>query len=78
MMASPMMGYRFAVAWIATNDEPTFRHIDDMAEMLTTMLLADMTGKDPKIVARDIIAYRKKENISHGNSLPHLREMGLQ
>jgi hypothetical protein len=56
-------GYRFAIEWIALNDESGATWAlerDDVASMLTVALLADLWGKSTKDVARDVILYRLK------------------
>lgn len=52
-------GYRFAVQWIAMNDEPADRDPDSISSYISTCLLADMYEKDPKKVAKDILLIRE-------------------
>jgi hypothetical protein len=56
--------YRAGVAWIAENDEPGDRDPETVAELISTMLLADLFGAEPERVATDIIRYRAKHNIA--------------
>jgi hypothetical protein len=54
-------GYRFAVRWIAENDDagsPDARDEDTVAGYITTLLVADMFHKSPAEVAKDIIRSR--------------------
>lgn len=53
-----MQGYRFAVAWIAENDETAETDLKAVSEQVTVLMLADMTGKDPEVVARDVLKAR--------------------
>lgn len=62
-MSAKYPSYRYAVAWIAQNDEPGDRDPETVGEMTTTMLIADLYGKTNEAVARDIIAYRAKHAI---------------
>lgn len=54
-------GYRFGVAWIGENDEPNDLDPDTIDGYVSTLLLADLFGKDPKDVANDIVKYRMKQ-----------------
>lgn len=54
-------GYRFGVSWIAMNDEPSCLDFDAISEMISVMLLADLFGKDPLQVAKDIIKFRTRQ-----------------
>ena len=53
--------YRFGVQWIADNDEPGDLDPEDVAYYVTTLLLADLFGKEPEAVAADIVRRREKE-----------------
>jgi hypothetical protein len=55
-----MASYRFAVEWIALNDEPTERDPEMVASLISTALIADLFGKPQEKVAADVIRYRKK------------------
>ena len=60
-------GYRFAVAWIAQNDNAgNGDSIEEIAGYVSTLLLADLAEKDPDKVARDIMQVRSE----HGGTLP--------
>lgn len=52
--------YRFGVEWIATNDDPTERDPDNIKSYISTLLLADLYGRTPESVARDIARFRWK------------------
>jgi hypothetical protein len=56
--------YRFGVAWIAENDEPISRDPDEIAGFISTLLLADLFGKEPLEVAKAIIRYRVKHKVA--------------
>jgi len=58
-------GYRFGVMWIALNDEPLDMDVDSVAGFISTLLLADLHEKDPKVVAQDIIKYRTEHYGGH-------------
>jgi hypothetical protein len=63
-------GYKFGVAWIATNDNAGSR--DDtatVASYISTLLLADLFDKDPMTVAADIVKFREKQKIGPQASL---------
>ena len=62
-MANRPEGYRWAVEWIAINDEVMERDVDVIATFISTALLADMWHKDTKDVAKDILRFREKNNI---------------
>lgn len=55
----PSPNYANGVVWIAVNDEPTCRDRDEIMGQLTVVLLADLFGRDPEIVADDVIAARE-------------------
>ena len=47
-----------AVQWIALNDESTCHDVEEMAEMISVMLVADLYDKDPIDVARAVVGHR--------------------
>lgn len=51
-------GYKFGVQWIADNDEPTLCDVEDLLGLPSLVLLADLFGKEPEIVARDVVRAR--------------------
>ena len=56
-------GYKFGVAWIALNDESGTSdslEIGAVEGYPTTMLLADLFGKETSVVAKDIVKFREK------------------
>ena len=58
--------YRHAVYWIAVNDNagnPDALHIDAIAGYVSTLLVADLFGKDELIVARDILRLRRRADV---------------
>ncbi len=64
-MARKPARYLVGVVWIAANDEPEEMHVDTVAEMISTMLLADLFQMEPLAVAKDIVAYRTREVEAH-------------
>lgn len=53
-------GYRWAVAWIAAEDDPEQCDVDAVAGTLTVALVADMFGKRAWDVASDVVHARKE------------------
>lgn len=55
--------YREAVEWIALNDEPDHyvvgTDLDEVAQQLTVVLVADVFDVDQDQVALDVVAYRR-------------------
>lgn len=49
-----------AVSWIALNDEPTCLDVEEVSSLISTLLVADMFGKEPEEVARMIVDTRRK------------------
>lgn len=50
-----------AVEWIAHNDAPADEHtLDELAGLLTVVLVADLFGVEPETVAQAVLAERKK------------------
>lgn len=54
-------GYRFAVRWIAAEDEPTELDAEAMHGQLTVALVADLFGVEVERVAADVVRRRKLE-----------------
>ena len=54
--------YRHGVRWIAENDEPDSLEADEIEGYVSTLLLADLFGKEPETVAADIVRQREKLN----------------
>lgn len=61
-MAIKQRGYRFAVSWIALNDEPTILDAREVADFISTQLVADTFCKSPDEVAQDVVRYRKNHS----------------
>lgn len=56
-----MKGYKFAVAWVAENDNAgNGDSVEDIQSYITTALVADIYGKDDAKVAQDIAKYREE------------------
>jgi len=58
MRAKLNLRYSDAIRWIAVNDEPTVGDPFDMADLISVLLVADISGRTPLRVARDVIANR--------------------
>lgn len=57
-------GYKFGVEWIAVNDSPNDGDdLEAVATYVSTLLLADLFGKEASKVAADILRYRQKNKI---------------
>jgi len=55
-------GYRDAVRWVAHNDNAgTDDGAYEIAGYVSTLLVADLFGADPDVVAKDILRVRRKE-----------------
>jgi len=52
--------YRKGIEWIASNDEPEELDVDSVSSYISTMLLADLFGKDPDEVAKAVVRFRKR------------------
>lgn len=58
--------YRQAVQWIAENDNPGDDEVLDVEtvnDMITVKLVGDVWGKPSEVVARAVVACRKKKGI---------------
>jgi predicted secreted protein len=53
--------YQKSVEWIARNDEPTIMDERDVSKMISVVLVADIHGKDPREVAKDIVGIRRED-----------------
>jgi len=53
-------GFKFAVAWIALNDEPEELNIGTMSDLISVALAADLFRKTPLQVAQAVVAYRRR------------------
>lgn len=59
-------GYRFAVRWIAAEDEPTELDAEAMHGQLTVALVADLFGVEVERVAADVVRRRKVARLARG------------
>lgn len=50
--------YTYAIAWIAENDEPLTTDPEEISSFISVLLIADLFGKEPAKVARDVANYR--------------------
>ncbi len=56
-----MKGIKFAIEWIAMNDEPAeTSDAEAIAGLVTVALVADLFGKSPEEIARRVLRYRNK------------------
>lgn len=69
-----MKGYKFGVAWIADNDEPTSRDAEEIGGFISTLLLADLFEKPADTVAADILAHRIGQDQAKDGTAPVRRE----
>ena len=53
-----MRSYKFGVNWIAQNDETGETDQGAVADLVSVMLLADLAGKTPEQVAKDVLKAR--------------------
>ena len=67
-MASKRASYRQGVAWIAEEDEPSVTDSEQVADMISVSLLADLFAKDAEKVAADVVRFRVK--LSESLELP--------
>jgi len=58
--------YRHAVEWIALNDEAAIMDVGDIADGVSTLLIADIFDVPPEKVAKDILKVRERDD--HGRS----------
>jgi hypothetical protein len=56
---SKRASYRVGVEWIGYNDEPGSNDVEEISEFISTLLLADLFGKNPRNVAEDIVRWRQ-------------------
>ena len=56
--------YRFGVRWIAETDEPECLDVEEVSGYISTLLLADLFGKEPEKVAADVVRLRKREGVA--------------
>lgn len=55
-----MKGYREAVRWIALNDENGETDVEILASLISVVMVADLSGKEPEQVARAVLAARTR------------------
>lgn len=63
--------YRAAIAWIAENDSDGDHErleIQHVAELVTSLLVADIFDVDVVRVGRDVVAQRRRNDASEGQS----------
>lgn len=53
-------GYRYAISWIALNDETADMDVESVSDNISVLLIADLFNKDPMEVAKKVIAFRTK------------------
>ena len=52
--------YKTAVQWIADNDEPTLLDDEEVSNLISVQLVAEIYSKDCRIVAIDVVTERIK------------------
>ena len=52
--------YRHGIRWIAENDEPNDLDVETVAFYVSTLLLADLFGRDNYEIARAIVRERER------------------
>jgi len=56
-------GIKFAIAWIAENDNAGMRdNVEDIAGYVTVCLVADLFGKSTADIAERVYTYRQNRN----------------
>lgn len=58
--------YREGIAWIASNDDAGAKqahNINQVAAQVTVLMLADLFGQRPQLVAEQVVKYRMKHDI---------------
>jgi len=58
--------YRHGIDWIAYNDDGAETDPDVIGSYMTTIMLADLFGKDPEVVAKAVA--KKRKTINQGGS----------
>lgn len=59
-MSQHPLGYRRAVEWLALNDDHGPRTVEQVASLVTTMLVADIYHRTPRDVAEDVLRTRAR------------------
>lgn len=52
--------YRHGIQWIAQNDEPADLNPESVSGYISTLLLADLFGKEPVVVAAAVVRKRQQ------------------
>jgi len=58
-----MRGIKYAIEWVAINDEPTDMDEETISEQLTVQLIADLFDKHPITIAERIIEWRERNDV---------------
>ncbi len=53
--------YKYAVEWIAFNDEPGELSLSFVASLISVQLIADLFGIAPEVLAKDVIQMRRED-----------------
>ncbi len=73
-MARINLRYPDALRWIAFNDEPTIDDPFEIADLISVTMLAEISGRTPLTVARDVVAVRHLDTQRrHGSTALHLK-----
>lgn len=62
-MRAKRPSWRAGVEWIAWNDEPSELDEERVAYFISSLLLADLFGKEPLEVGRAVVRYRKLHGV---------------
>lgn len=55
------MSYRRMIAWMGDNDETGETDVEIVASLISTVMVADVFGKEPVDVAKAVLRYRRHE-----------------
>lgn len=56
--------YMDGVSWIAENDEPTLDDVNEISNLISVLLLADLFGRTPEEVAIDVLRVRERGTVA--------------
>ena len=71
-----MKSYRYAIQWIARNDEPAELDAGAMKGLLSVCLVADLSSKSPSQVAGDVVKCRLASKKRRAKKNPMLKIHG--
>lgn len=68
-MSAISKGYKYAVKWIADNDETACTDHEEIKTLISVVLTADLFGVTPDKVADDVLRARCKSNARYSVGL---------